>query len=192
VTIEWRRDRGKFSTEDYDARWAAMARDGHNPHGEVDFVMQLSPRSVLDAGCGTGRVAVELHRRGVVVVGVDLDPEMLAAARTKAPHLPWIHGDLSDVALDTSVHVTVMAGNVMLFVPDVNRARAVRNLASHLDDDGIVVAGFQTRWPGRELSLDDYDEWCAAAGLELVSRFATWDAAPFDGGEYAVSVHRRS
>ncbi|PRC54475.1 SAM-dependent methyltransferase, partial [Mycobacterium sp. ITM-2017-0098] len=30
----------------------------------------------------------------------------------------------------------------------------------------------------------------AAAGLELVDRWATWDREPFNGGDYAVTVHR--
>ena len=44
-------------------------------------------RRVLDAGCGTGRVAIELARRGIEVVGVDADPDMLERARRRAPQL---------------------------------------------------------------------------------------------------------
>jgi hypothetical protein len=51
------------------------------------------------------------------------------------------------------------------------------------------VAGFQL---GRRYGVDRYDEEAAGAGLELVERFATWDRAPFAGGDYAVSVHRRA
>ncbi|MEU1167078.1 hypothetical protein ABZ372_44980, partial [Streptomyces sp. NPDC005921] len=40
------------------------------------------------------------------------------------------------------------------------------------------------------ISLPEYDDCCAAAGLTLVDRFATWDADPYEGGGYAVSVHR--
>src|SRR3982075_3136641 len=65
--------RSKDVTGDaYDARYDERARAGENVHGEADFVMRLTPASVLDAGCGTGRVARELARRGVDVVGVDL------------------------------------------------------------------------------------------------------------------------
>ena len=66
---------------DYDAQWDRLAARGIDPHGEVAFVMAYAPASVLDAGCGTGRVAIELARRGVDVVGVDLDDGLLAAAR---------------------------------------------------------------------------------------------------------------
>ena len=80
----------------------------------------FEPASVLDAGCGTGRVAIELAARSIDVVGVDLDDDMLAEARRKAPGLTWIHGDLHDDSLDVlgdrQFDVVVMAGNVMIFV----------------------------------------------------------------------------
>ena len=84
---------------DYDERWQQMQARGQWVHGEADLVCWFEPSSVLDAGCGTGRVAVELDRRGLDVVGLDLDPRMLAEARRKAPHLTWIDGDLVDVRI---------------------------------------------------------------------------------------------
>ena len=36
--------------------------------------------AVLDAGCGTGRYAIELARRGYIVSGVDLSPDLIARA----------------------------------------------------------------------------------------------------------------
>lgn len=88
--------------EVYDSRWESMAAAGQNIHGEADLVESLladsGGRSVLDAGCGTGRVAIELARRGYPVVGVDADEEMLGTARAKAPELSWISADLSDLA----------------------------------------------------------------------------------------------
>ena len=80
---------------DYDAPYRQRERAGENVHGEADFIEALGPRSVLDAGCGTGRVGAELARRGIEVVGVDRDPGMLAAARAKAPDVDWRLGDLT-------------------------------------------------------------------------------------------------
>ena len=54
-------DRG-WDGDDYQARFDKRAREGANVHGEADLVMTLRPGSVLDAGCGTGRVARELCR----------------------------------------------------------------------------------------------------------------------------------
>src|SRR5258708_33115830 len=102
----------------YDERFRSLEASGMDVHGEADLVQSLLPRPdgrVLDAGCGTGRVAVELARRSVAVTGADLDPAMLAEARRKAPQLHWIEGDLADPALDLAgpYGLAVAAGNVM-------------------------------------------------------------------------------
>jgi SAM-dependent methyltransferase len=167
-----------------------LAAKGQSIHGEADFVCRLEPASVLDAGCGTGRVAIELARRGIDVVGVDLDESMLAAARAKAPDLTWITGDLLDVDLGRTFDVVALPGNVMIFVAPGTEAAVVANLARHVAPDGHLVAGFQL---DRGYDLERYDADCAAAELELAARYATWEGAPWEsGGDYAVSVHRHA
>ena len=81
---QWLQNRST-SGDVYDSTYDSRAAAGENVHGEADFVERFAPASVLDAGCGTGRVGRELARRGRDVVGVDLDPAMLATARQKAP-----------------------------------------------------------------------------------------------------------
>lgn len=173
----------------YDRRWEEAAAAGRNIHGEADLVERLGPASVLDAGCGTGRVAIELAARGIEVAGVDVDGSMLARARNKAPDLAWIHADLAEVDLGRTFDVVVMAGNVMIFLAPGTESRVVANLARHVAPGGSLVAGFSLE-PGR-LDLATYDAHAAAAGLVLADRWATWDEQPFAGGDYAVSVHRR-
>jgi len=159
-------------------------------HGEATFVETLGARSVLDAGCGTGRVAIELARRGIEAVGVDADPGMLSAARAKAPELEWVLADLSTLNLpERRFDVAVMAGNVMIFVAPGTEGAVLERLAAHLRPGGAVVAGFQLV-PGG-FPLERYDELATAAGLTLAERYATWDRDPWRaGGDYAVSVHR--
>lgn len=179
---------------DYQARFDALAAEGFDVHGEVRFVQAYSPASVLDAGCGTGRVALELASRGVDVVGVDLDPSMLATARSRGPGLRFEEADLADPGFDLgrTFAVVVMAGNVPLFTPPGTQGAVVAGCTRHLEADGLLVAGFQL---DRGYDLRAYDGDCAAAGLVLVERWSTWDrdAFPPDGpATYAVSVHRRS
>jgi SAM-dependent methyltransferase len=181
-------DRG----QDYDRRFAAIAATGADMHGEATFVEGLGVRTVLDAGCGTGRVAMELARRGLDVVGVDADPGMLASARAKAPDIAWIEADLSVLDLPgRRFEAAVMAGNVMIFVVPGTEGAVLERLAAHVEPGGLVVAGFQLV-PGG-FTLERYDELAGAAGLALADRFATWDRDPWlPGGHYAVSVHRRA
>ncbi|MDQ2791478.1 MAG: class I SAM-dependent methyltransferase [Actinomycetota bacterium] len=187
---DWGQWRRQLSPTDYDERWRRMAATGGNPHGEADFVSSYGPRSVLDGGCGTGRVAIELARRGVDVVGTDLDPDMIGLARAKAPELTWVQADLSELDLATPFEAVVLAGNVIPYVARDRRQAAVIACARHLAPGGRLIAGFQLQegWP----TLADYDEWCECAGLTFETRYATWDRDPFTGtGSYAVSVHRR-
>jgi SAM-dependent methyltransferase len=178
------------SGDDYDATYERRAAAGENVHGEADFVQSFAPASVLDAGCGTGRVGRELAHRGLDVAGVDIDADMLATARRKAPDVAWHLADLSEIDLDRTFDAVVMAGNVMIFLAPGAEAAVVANMARHLNDGGVLIAGFQLQ-PGR-LQIARYDEMAAAAGLTLAERWATWGRAPWDAAsDYAVSVHRK-
>lgn len=182
---------------EYDARWEEMASSGDNIHGEADLVgfllAQTGGHRVLDAGCGTGRVAVELSRRGVSVAAVDADPLMLDAAREKAPQLSWARCDLADGKDLARVSpgpfdLILLAGNVMIFLAPDTEQQVLANLAGRLAPGGLLVAGFSLN---DDLTATQYDALAAGAGLQLMHRWATWDRQPFADGDYAVSVHRR-
>lgn len=179
--------------DEYDRRWERLAASGLGVHGEADFVDDVlrttGGRHVLDAGCGTGRVAVELSRRGYSPVGVDADAAMLASARGKDAEISWIHSDLGDLEADLNAtfDVVLLAGNVMIFLDPGSEGRVLARLADCLAPGGLLVAGFSIR-PGR-LQLDEYDRLAEEAGLRLEQRWATWDREPFAAGDYAVSVH---
>lgn len=178
------------SGDDYDSTYERRAAAGQNVHGEADFVMRFEPESVLDAGCGTGRVGRELARRGVTVVGVDVDDEMLDTARHKSPAVAWRLADLATVDLGQDFDVIVMAGNVMIFLAPGSEGAVLSNMSRQLTPAGRLVAGFQLM-PDR-LSLNEYDRLAQDAGLTLVERWSTWDRDPWViGGDYAVSVHAR-
>ena len=207
------RRRLTLSGTEYDEYFDARARGGQDVHGEASFVESLGARTVLDAGCGTGRVAIELARRGLDVVGVDVDAGLLARARQKAPHLTWILADLVDVTLpavpaadagagSSTPHppgaggaatprrfdCVVLAGNVLIFLARGTEAAAVANMARHLAPGGRLVAGFQLVPDGP--SAAEYEGMCAAAGLLAEARYATWERAPWAaGGDYLLAVH---
>ena len=175
--------------DSYDARYERAAAAGENVHGEADFLMRFRPASVLDAGCGTGRVARELARRGVDVVGVDLDEEMLATARRKAPDLPWHSADLVSVELRRTFSAILAAGNVITLLTPGTENAVIANLARHLEPGGVLIAGFQLTPDG--LAIEEYDRLTAATGLALIERWSTWEQRPWDAHDsYAVSVHR--
>lgn len=186
----WLASRVEFDAELYDAGFAAQASSGKDIHGEATFVLGLNPfpHTVLDAGCGTGRVALELVKHGLVATGVDIDARMIERARQKAPELSWYLEDLATVKINQKFDLVVLAGNVMIYLTPGTEAQVVANLAGHLKSGGYLVAGFHL---GSVLSLADYDKATQAAGLVLVERWAAWERDPWlPASDYAVSVHR--
>jgi SAM-dependent methyltransferase len=176
----------------YDRRFEDLAAAGVDMHGEAALVDSFGPGSVLDAGCGTGRVAIELSRRGHPVVGVDVDEAMLESARGKAPDLEWVHADLADPLLDfgRTFDVVVMAGNVMIFVPAGAEGDVVANAARWLSPGGRLVTGYSLQPDG--FGPTQHDALATRAGLTLQDRWSTWDRRPYAAGDrYAVAVHQR-
>jgi SAM-dependent methyltransferase len=173
----------------YQSRFDALAAEGVHIHGEADLVESFHPASVLDAGCGTGRVVIELARRGIEVVGVEVDRSMLTEARRRAPGLEWVEADLADLHLGRDFDAVVLAGNVPLFCPPARRPALVAACAAHVARGGLLIAGFQL--DGR-YTLAEWDAGCSQAGLDLLERWSTWDRGPWTAAsDYAVSVHSR-
>ncbi|CAN5633977.1 class I SAM-dependent methyltransferase [soil metagenome] len=200
----WSELTGDNSGREYADRFAALAASGVAMHGEADFCHSLlaAPARVLDAGCGTGRVAIRLAELGHDCVGIDADESMLAVARQSAPELPWVHGDLSRTDLttlggDRGFDLVVAAGNVIPLLAAGSLDTVLRLLSAAVAPDGLLVAGFglvRTKLPrGCPVTpATDYLAACASVGLVETARCSTWQGADFDAGEgYLVSVHRR-
>ena len=112
----------------YVERFRSMASAGKDLAGEARLVDAMAPRGarILDAGCGPGRVGGHLARLGHQVVGVDVDPVLVAAAREDHPGPMWLVGDLAELDLTAAGHpepfdVVVCAGNVMTFLAPSTR-----------------------------------------------------------------------
>lgn len=74
----------------------------------------LTGRRLLDAGCGTGALAVEAARRGAQVVAIDVAPTLISLAQERAPKdfgvgsIQFLVGDMSDASLGSFDHVVAM------------------------------------------------------------------------------------
>ncbi|MEX0768810.1 MAG: class I SAM-dependent methyltransferase [Microthrixaceae bacterium] len=175
--------------QEYQQRFDALAASGASVHGEAEFVMRYNPHTVLDAGCGTGRVGIELATRGVTVVGADPDSSMLKIARALAKHIDWHEESMVDLDLQRTFDLVLMAGNVVLFTPPGTSAALFMGCTRHLALGGLLINGFQL---GRGYSPEQQDADCEAAGLRLQEQYSTWQAAPFDiNSDYRVTVHVR-
>ncbi|MCX7225274.1 MAG: magnesium protoporphyrin IX methyltransferase [Burkholderiales bacterium] len=128
----------------------------------------LTGKRILDAGCGTGALAVEAARRGAQVVAIDLSPTLVDLARTRIPldiaHLVEFHsGDMLDPALGRFDHVVAMDSIIHYQTDD-----AVNALAQLADrTSGSIVFTFAPRTP------------VLAAMISLGRLFPRGDRAPW-------------
>ncbi|GEN80454.1 class I SAM-dependent methyltransferase [Actinotalea fermentans] len=166
----------------YVDRFRRMAADGADLAGEARLVDAMVPRGarILDAGCGPGRVGAELHARGHVVVGVDVDPVLVDAARADHPGPDWRVGDLAELDLLADgvepFDLVLCAGNVITFVAEGTEVDVLRRMGAHLAPGGRVVVGFGA---GRGYPFEHFFADAREAGLELDVALATWDLRPF-------------
>ena len=83
---------------------------------------------ILDAGCGTGALAVEAAQRGAEVVAVDLSPTLVGLARERSPRDLGIRfevGDMLDPKLGHFDHVVAMDSLIHYRAPDVLRVLGI-------------------------------------------------------------------
>lgn len=180
----------------YIKRFEQMRASGDDLAGEARLIDAMAPRGsrILDAGCGPGRVGGELAGRGHRVVGVDVDPELIAAARAGHPGCEWLVGDLAELDLPARgmaepFDAIVCAGNVMTFLAPGTAVTVLEHLKRHLAPEGRLVTGFGA---GRGYSFEQFFADADAAGLNCQGRFATWDLRPWTpSSDFLVAVFGR-
>ena len=97
----------------------------------------LTGARVLDAGCGTGALAVEAARRGADVVAIDLSPKLVALAQDRLPQnlgrgrITFLAGDMLDAALGRFDHAIAMDSLIHYKAQDM--ANAVAGLVARVE-----------------------------------------------------------
>jgi SAM-dependent methyltransferase len=111
---------------------------------EADLTLweELAEGSVLDLGCGTGRVALHLARRGHTVTGLDVEPTLVAALVESAAKLPAVAvvGDARDFELGTEFDLVLAPMQLLqLFEDEEERRSCLRCVADHMRPGGLAA-----------------------------------------------------
>jgi len=116
---------------------------------EVDFIESEigynRSLKILDIGCGTGRHAIELARRGYSVIGLDLSDSQLARARTKAAEagvkVTFLKGDARDFQFEEPFDVAIMLceGAFSLMETDAMNFQILANAGQALKPGGTFI-----------------------------------------------------
>jgi SAM-dependent methyltransferase len=174
----------------YVQRFRDLAARGMDLVGEARLVDAMLPRGsrVLDAGCGPGRVGGHLASVGHDVVGVDVDPVLVAAAQQDHPGPRWLVGDLTELDLPDRFDAIVCAGNVVTFLAPSTRGEVLRRFRVHLAEGGRAVVGFGA---GRDYDFAVFLSDARAAGLEPDLLLSSWHLHPFTAeSDFLVAVLR--
>jgi SAM-dependent methyltransferase len=109
---------------------------GWDVEEEADWLVERlrSPRSVLEPGCGSGRMLDAFARRGVDVTGLDLSPQMLELARNRlGDRGTLVEGDMTDFDLGRTFEGAISPINTLLHLTPEELARHLECMARHLE-----------------------------------------------------------
>lgn len=138
--------------------------------GDVAFYRErCRDRTVLELGCGDGRMAIPIARAGGRVLGIELHPGMLAAALAAREALPakvaarldLRVGDMAAFDLGQRFERIIVPYTALYCLAPEPRAGCLRDIARHLEPDGQLLFDV---WPGDELAergpfADREPEW---------------------------------
>ena len=146
----------------------------------------LTGRRVLDAGCGTGALAIEAARRGADVVAIDLSPKLVELARQRIPKslttgsLDFRSGDMLDPKLGSFDHVVAM--DSVIHYQIVDAVSALSRLAERTSTS--IAFTFAPRTPllaamiavGRLLPRSNRAPWLEPMAKEKLLHLMSQDA----------------
>ena len=105
-----------------------------------------TPSLVLDLGCGTGKMTIELAKRGYDMTGVDISVEMLDIARDAAQScglkdkILWLCQDMREFELYGTVDVTVSCLDCVNHLTDTKSLKSCFDLVhNYLVPDGLFI-----------------------------------------------------
>lgn len=166
------------------------------PYGRwINFISAIAAKmptaqvKIVDAGCGTGTVALGLRQRGFSVVGLDRSSEMLALARSKADemslNLPLLHSDLIDLNLSADMVISTCDGINHLLTPK-EVIKFFRRTHTCLNVGGYLIFDINSPYKYRQILANNVFAWNKN---EIDVVWVNQYTAPINHAEIAIYSH---
>lgn len=128
--------------------------------------------SVVDFGCGDGRVTIPLAARGYDVTGADASPNMLRRLRERAPHIPTVPSDGVDLPREMGDPVDAVVALAVLIHHDYASGRSIiHGLADTVRPGGTLILDWPTSdRPGERRDWIGVTTWSPAAQTALAHK----------------------
>jgi SAM-dependent methyltransferase len=134
---------------------------------DIAFIITLASGkrwTILDLGCGTGRLVIPLAREGHTVFGLEASPEMLAIAKDKFDREPpgiqsqvtWLEGDMTSFHLGRQFDLITISHNTLNEFAPVSAASVLVQIKKQLNPDGIVFIDLGNPFLVLQQHDDDY------------------------------------
>jgi ubiquinone/menaquinone biosynthesis C-methylase UbiE len=143
----------------------------------AEFARRVSPgRTVLDLGCGPGRVTRFLHEQGLDTIGVDLAPEMIEIARSSNPDLLFTVASMAALPYADASFAGLVAMYSIIHIPRAEQPVVFRELLRVLEPGGRILLAYHLgehdrhveEWVGQRVNM----EFLAFAPGEIETRLA--------------------
>jgi SAM-dependent methyltransferase len=157
------------------ALYDELLADGSTTADLLALIKQHRPdaRTVLDLGCGTGRLLAELHGHGITGSGIDLQPSLIAWAQRTHPGLRLSVGDLRTIRLGGTFDLVTCVGNTLSYLhTEADLAAAFDTIQAH-SHPGTLLAIATLTGTGRD--THGHHEITTSLGAAAVTTTSEWD-----------------
>lgn len=121
-------------------------------------INKIKPTLMLDLGCGTGNVCVEMSKRGYDMIGIDSSADMLSCAKEKShgSDILYLNQDMTDFELYGTVDVIVClmdSINYLLYIKDIKKV--LKLVKNYLNPGGLFIFDINTPYKFESVFKDN-------------------------------------